>query len=50
MGNSLKICEFWPLWSDRVKDDPEYCLLKIAAAKALYRDLEQHGFVPQPLL
>jgi len=30
--------------------DPEYCILKITATAALYRDLERHGFEAQSLL
>ena len=40
----------WTRFFPGGKDDPEYCVLKVTAAKALYRDLERHGFEPQSLL
>ena len=40
----------WERYFPHGRDDPEYCLLKITPTKALYRDLEQHAFMPQQIL
>ena len=40
----------WGRYFDAGKDDPEYCLLRVAPTKALYRDVEQTGFKPQSVL
>ena len=42
--------EGWERHFPEGNEDPEYCLLKITASQALYRDLEQHGFTAQALL
>jgi general stress protein 26 len=42
--------EGWERHFPKGKEDPEYCLLKITASQALYRDLDQHGFTAQGLL
>jgi general stress protein 26 len=40
----------WQRFFPQGKDDPEYCVLRITATKALYRNAEKHGFESQEVL
>ena len=40
----------WQRFFPKGKDDPEYCLLRIAPSEALYRHMEHTGFMPESLL
>jgi len=40
----------WKQFFPQGKDDPEYCVLKVRATKALYRNMEKHGHEAQQLL
>lgn len=42
--------EEWQQYFPEGKDDPEYCLLRITPTQALYRDVEQTGFMPNSVL
>ncbi|MHC4718826.1 MAG: pyridoxamine 5'-phosphate oxidase family protein [Planctomycetota bacterium] len=42
--------EEWKRWFPGGQDDPEYCLIKVTAAKAEYRDLKETGHKARQVL